>query len=92
MKYGQLSCTELQFLSSTTMPLNWLIHLLDTWLWLEGSYELGSVYPFTRKFSWNWIISFLKYLRMVLRGSCGAVHDRAGFFENDIFATKMDQK
>ena len=35
---------EIVFLLSTTMLLNGLIHLLDSWMRSEGPYELGYVF------------------------------------------------
>ena len=64
--------------------------MLFTCLWPEGSYELGSVYPIIQTFYWNWLISFF-YIQHGVKGPYGVMHDRACFFENSIFATKMDQ-
>ena len=71
------------------MPLNRLFLLLDPRPWLEGFCELKSVLLFVRTFSWNWLISFFSGTQYVVRAPCGVMGDRAGFFENNIFAPKM---
>ena len=73
---------------------------MDPRLWLEGSYELGSVplfvgpsihpsfHPF-HQFSWNWLISFFETLYGV-RDPYGDVHERAQFFfRKNPLPTKM---
>ena len=52
--------------------------------WPEGSYELGSVHPSVRKFSWDWLNSFSETQHDV-RGPRGVVRVRAGFLGKAIF-------
>ena len=40
---------------------------LDPLLWPEGFFKLWSVCPSVRKFSWDWLLSFLMKLSMVLK-------------------------
>ena len=54
-------CCMLTFKSG---PLQ--LYLLDPQLWLERSYESGSVHPSVQKFSWDWLISFFLKLSMML--------------------------
>ena len=78
--------------------------LLDLQLWLEGSYELGCVHPsiflsFYRLSFCPSVILSESFLRIgslvfsetqhVVRGACGVVHGRAGFFLKIFFTPKM---
>ena len=64
--------------------------LLDPRLLPERSYESGSVPPSflssVLQFSWDWLISFSSNSSVFpqtqhgVRGPCGALRDRAGFF------------
>ena len=45
-----------------------------------------SVRLSVRKLSWNWL--FFSRAQHGVRGQCGVVHDRAGFFENNIFTPR----
>ena len=51
MKYSQLVVLSFILVIKSNAPQ--LIYSRISHLWLEGSYELGYVYPFTEKFSWN---------------------------------------
>ena len=60
--------------------------ILDPWLWLEGSYELGPVHFPVRKFSWDWFICF--FLKLGVRGPHGVVCGRAGFLGKNFLPPK----
>ena len=59
--------------------------LCDPRSWLEGSYELGSVRPSVRKFSWDWLISFFLKLGMVLEAHLVLCVTEPDFLKNIFF-------
>ena len=62
-----------------------LEHLLDPWLWLEGSYELGFVHPSFHTRSVLRIGSLVfSETQHGFRGPCGVVPHRAGFVKENV--------
>ena len=69
------------------MPLSSLILLLDPRWWPKGSYEkcLPILLPGRSLGIGSLVFSETQH---GIRGSCGVVYDRDGFFDNNIFAPK----
>ena len=70
------------------------LHLIDTWWWPEGSYEIVSMRPSVPLsvpvFSWNWIIRFPRILACA-RNPYEIVHERTRVFGKKIFAPKIGE-
>ena len=92
MKYGKLSCTELYWVAINSNASQLTYSLIGP---LAGG-QKGSMNQGLSILSPK---SFFIIGSLVLSGTqhgvkvpCGIAHDRAGFFENNIFVPKMDQK
>ena len=86
-KYDLLSCIEFY---SCYLQRCLSIDLLNPWSWLEGSYELGLSVFLSRSFLEIGSLGFFGTQHGV-KGPCVVVCDRAMFFENNIFASKMEK-
>ena len=85
MRYGKLSCIE----SYCYLHLCLLVHLFSYWTPGGGqmSYEkcLPILLPGRSLGIGSLVFSETQH---GIRGSCGVVYDRDGFFDNNIFAPK----
>ena len=58
---------------------------LDTQLWPEGSYELGSVHLSCPEVFLGLAHKFFSGTQYGVRGPCGLAHDRVGFLGGNFF-------